>query len=152
MYRIYQIIDEKNLDEVARKFNTDVNKLKEINGIDDSYIVMRGNYIIVPIEDKNNNANFITYIVKPGDNMYAIAERYNVNYKDLLELNGLSKDQYIYPEQQILVPREGVLFKVTSDGDTITSVSDDLGVNVMDLINQNKSIYLIPDQLIVYKK
>lgn len=151
MYRIYQIIDEKNLEEVARKFNTDVNKLKKINGIDDSYIVMRGNYIIVPIED-NNNANFITYIVKPGDNMYAIAEKYNVNYRDLLELNGLSKDQYIYPEQQILVPREGVLFRVTSDGDTIISVADDLGVSVMDLINQNKSIYLIPDQVVVYKK
>ena len=151
MYRIYQIIDEKNLDEVARKFNTDVNKLKKINGIDDSYIVMRGKYIIVPIED-NNNANFITYIVKPGDNMYAIAEKYNVNYRDLLELNGLSKDQYIYPEQQILVPREGVLFRVTSDGDTIIRVADDLGVSVMDLINQNKSIYLIPDQVVVYKK
>ena len=75
-----------------------------------------------------------------------------VNYRDLLDLNGLSKDQYIYPNQQILVPREGVLFKVTIDGDTITSVAEDMNVNVLDLINQNKSLYLIPDQLIVYKK
>lgn len=153
MYRIYQIVDERSLDDIANKFDTNVDTLKQINGIDDTYIVSRGNYLIVPTSNgESTNSNFITYIVKPGDSIYAIAEKYNVNYRDLLDLNGLSKDQYIYPNQQILVPREGVLFKVTIDGDTITSVSEDMNVNGLDLINQNKSLYLIPDQLIVYKK
>lgn len=153
MYRIYQIVDERSLDDIANKFDTNVDTLKQINGIDDTYIVSRGNYLIVPTSNgEGTNSNFITYIVKHGDSIYAIAEKYNVNYRDLLDLNGLSKDQYIYPNQQILVPREGVLFKVTIDGDTITSVAEDMSVNVLDLINQNKSLYLIPDQLIVYKK
>lgn len=152
MYRIYQIIDENSLDEIARKFNTDVNTLKEINGIGDNYVVSRGNYLIVPTNNLDENPNFITYTVKQGDNIYKIAEMYNVNYLDLLELNGLSKDQYIYPNQQILVPREGVLFTVTKDGDTITSIASNLGVDVIDLINQNKTLFLNPDQLVIYKK
>lgn len=151
MYRIYQIVEENSLDDIASKFNTDVNTLKQINGISDDYVVRMGNYLIVPVSE-SADSNFITYIVKPGDSIYKIAELYNVDYRSLLNLNGLSGDQYIYPEQQILVPREGVSFLVTEDGDTFFSVANTLGVDVMDLINQNKSIFLVPDQLIIYKK
>lgn len=152
MYKIYQIENETNLTDIANKFNTDINRLKEINGINDNYIIRKGDYIIVPISGNINNTDFVTYIVKSGDNMYAIAEKYNVNYKDLLDLNGLSKDQYIYPKQEILVPREGVVFKITDEGDTIESISRNLNASETDVINQNKTIYVIPDQLITYKR
>ena len=68
MYRIYQIVDERSLDDIANKFDTNVDTLKQINGIDDTYIVSRGNYLIVPTSNgEGTNSNFITYIVKPGD-------------------------------------------------------------------------------------
>ena len=101
MYRIYQIENETSLEEIANKFNTTTDNLKKINGINNSYYIQRGNYIIVPLLE---NENFETYKVKQGDSMYAIAQKYNVNYNDLLDLNGLDKDEYIYPNQEILIP------------------------------------------------
>ena len=146
MYKIYQVEMGDTIESLSRKFGITNEELININGLTGP--VVEGQLIIVP----NTNNIFETYTIKQGDSMYSIASRYNTNEDYLLKINGLDKNDYIYPNQQILVPREGVLFKVTIDGDTITSVSEDMNVNGLDLINQNKSLYLIPDQLIVYKK
>lgn len=69
MYRIYQIVEENSLDDIASKFNTDVNTLKQINGISDDYVVRMGNYLIVPVSE-STDSNFITYVVKPGDTLF----------------------------------------------------------------------------------
>ena len=42
-------------------------------------------------------------------------------------------------------------FYITENGDTITSVAEKLNVNVLDLLNQNETLYLEDDQMIIYK-
>lgn len=149
MYRIYQIENETSLEEIANKFNTTADNLKKINGINNNYYIQRGNYIIVPLLE---NENFETYKVKQGDSMYAIAQKYNVNYNDLLDLNGLDKDEYIYPNQEILIPKPGVNFIVTKENETLADISNKLDMTQDEIIRQNSTIYLMPDQLIIYKK
>ena len=150
MYRIYQINNETTLAEIARKFNTNEEQLRVINGFDNNYIVTKGNYIIVPFS--NTNENFEIYKVRPGDTIYKVAQNYNLDYKQLLNLNGLDKDEFIYVNQEILVPKEGVSFVITDQNQSLTSLANEFQTTIDNIIKQNDTIYLAPEQLMVYKK
>lgn len=151
MYRIYQIEDETSLDDIAKKFNTTVQNLKQINGILNDYNVQRGSYIIVPILDMEDG-NFEIYRVKQGDSIYSIAQAFGLNYIDLLNLNGLDRDQYIYPNQEIMIPKKDLVFIITKENETLSDAADRLDTTEEEMIRQNRTIYLVPDQLMVYKK
>ena len=105
MYKIYQVGNE-TLSDIAKKINTTVENLEMLNGIS---AVIPGSYIIIPTG--NNNSDYTTYIVKQGDNMYAIARMYGVDYETLLKLNGLNKDDYIYQNQEVMIPTSNAAAK-----------------------------------------
>lgn len=147
MYKIYKVSQGDTLESIAKKFNTTVKKLREINGKE--YIIM-GELIIVPNTIESDI--FDMYVVQKGDNLYSIAGNYNISVNDLLSINGLDKDNYIYPGQEILVPKENINFIITKKDDTIRSASEKLGTNMDDLMAFNESIFLVPEQLLVYKR
>ncbi len=66
-------------------------------------------------------------------------------------INGLDKDDYIYPNQVISVPKNGVKYYIVQDNDTLMNIANKLNTSVYDIINQNNQLYLQKDQLIVYK-
>jgi len=92
------------------------------------------------------------YVVVKGDNIYEIARNNNVGYEELLKINGLDKDDYIYPGQQILIPKNNISLYVTNENETLSDVANKLGISEMELIENNKTIYLFPEQLIIYRK
>ncbi len=147
MYKIYKVTTGDTLESIAKKFNTTVKNLQEIN--DKDYISM-GELIIVPNDRKSDW--FDVYTVKQGDNLYAIAQKYNISLIDLLNINGLDKDNYIYPGQEIMVPKSNVKVIVTKEDETINSASKRLGLNNEELLYQNDNIYLLPEQLLIYKE
>lgn len=95
---------------------------------------------------------YTVYEIKKGDSLYKISKEFNVNTKLLAELNGLKTDDYIYPGQMLLVPKKDVSYYITKDGDTLYTVSNIFGVKEMDIVNSNKTIYLMPEQMIYFKK
>lgn len=121
--------------------------MQEIN--DKNYITL-GDLIIVP--NNQDNSWFNIYTIEKGDNLYAIAQKNNISLDDLLEINGLDKDDYIYPGQEIMVPKNNVKVIITKDDETINSASHRLGLNNEELLYQNENIYLLPEQLLIYKK
>ena len=110
---------------------------------------MPGNYIVIPM---NVNLPFTTYMVQKGDNVYEIARKYNVDYETLLAINGLNKDDYIYPNQELIIPNSNFNIYVTKDNDSLATVAAKLGASQTDLIRDNATIYLLPEQLILYHK
>lgn len=148
MYSIYQIQVGDTLDTIANKVGTTKQVLLTINGITDSNLIP-GNFIVIPM---NINLPFTTYVVKKGDNIYEIAKKYGVEYETLLEINGLGKDDYIYPEQEIIIPNKDFNIYVTKDNDSLALVAQKLGAEQTDIIRDNATIYLLPEQLILYKK
>ena len=108
----------------------------------------RKDNLIVP---KNNQNYFNYYTVEKGDSLYEIARKYNTDYNLLAMLNGISTNDYIYPDTTILVPKKDVKYYFTKDNDTLSSVNKLLGSNINNLLRQNKNIYLREGQLIVYK-
>ncbi len=95
---------------------------------------------------------YTTYEIKKGDTLYKISKYYDVNTKLLAELNGLNLDDYIYPGQTLLVPKKDVSYYITKEGDTLYNVSNIFDVKENDIVEQNKTIYLMPGQMIYYKR
>ena len=149
MYTVYMVPEELSVSELAKKLSVDLELLKDLNGLDSDLDLLQGTYIVVP---KKIFSNFISYKVKPGDTIISIARKNDVDYKQLLDLNGLDKDQYIYENQEILVPNKDVKFWITKEGDTLKNVADKLQIKEQEILSQNDLIYLNPEQLIIYKK
>lgn len=148
MYKIYKVNAGDSLESIASSYGLTARELMDINGIMANQALVPGALIVVPA--KNDNM-FMKYVVRKGDNLYSIAQRYNTTAQQLLKLNGLSENDYIYPDEEILVPRSNMKFYVTAEDDTLNKVIDGLGVSPSTLVEQNKEIYLVPDQLIIYR-
>jgi len=152
VYQIYKVEASDTLDNIARNFGTSVEKLREINGLGEIY---PGGYILVPSQSgqpNNYNSDLYTmYIVKQGDNIYSIARDYGVSYETLLRINGLNANDYIYPNQQILIPKSNSGIYVTKENDTIQSLYNTYKNNWNSFLQQNSNIYVVPDQMITYR-
>ena len=92
------------------------------------------------------------YVIQSGDTLYKIAREFNVNPKLLSELNGIKMEDYIYPNQTIMIPKKGVQYYITKEDDTLKTVSNIFETNEGGVVEQNKSIYLLPGQMIFYKE
>ena len=149
MYDIYVIEQGDTLEGISKKFNITPSNLYKLNGFNPDYILQTGNQIIVP---KNNNPYFYYYTIKQGDNLYRIAQRYHINENLLAQINGLEKNDYIYPNQVIAIPKEGVNIYITKEGDTLMGIINGIKANISVLLSENPNIYLLPDQIIIYKE
>ncbi len=149
MYTIYQVEYGDTIDSIAKKTKTTSSNIKNLNGFNSDSDLMVGSLIIVP---KISNQLFEIYRVRKGDSIYSIAKMYNIDPETLLTLNGLDKEEYIYPEQEITVPTKDVIVYVTKQGDTINAVINNLGIDANTLNDENERLFLLEDQLVVHKK
>lgn len=149
MFDKYTIKQGEDLNQIAKKFNTNLNYLQDINNVYYLDSIRAGMEIVVP---KNTKAYFEFYTIEKGDSLYAIARRYNINPNLLASLNGLNMEDYIYPGQEILIPKSNYSYYLTADGDTLDSVASMFGINQNKLLEENEIIYLLGDQLLVHKK
>ena len=143
MYRAYKIEEGDNLSSISSKVNCSEEELKRLNS-DINFV--EGEMITVPTE----NTLFDVYVVEKGDNIYSISKKYNIPYKELLLLNGLNENDYIYPNQQVLVPKNGVNFYITKENDRIKDIVNNLGIDGYSILTKNDNLIIMPDQIIVY--
>ena len=147
MYEVYTVKFGDTIEGIVSIFNTNLDELTKLNSIIDLTNLKEGMQIMVP----NYNSNpYRYYTVKKGDTIKGIASMYGVDYNLLLKLNGLDINDYIYPNQTIVLPKEGVSLFLTKDNDTLKTILDELGMNVMELMENNKNIYLRENQIIVF--
>lgn len=149
MFESYQLGKNDDLYSVAEKYNTTVKALQDINNIYYLDSIREGMEIIVPSETKEY---FNYYTVEKGDSLYAIARRYNINPDLLASLNGLNLSDYIYPNQQLLIPKNGYSYYITAEGDTLDEVIRVFNSTKEKFLGENKTIYLMAGQLLVNKK
>jgi len=146
MYTIYQVMPGDTMSSVATKFKTSMEELRRINSLPFNYDFSVGEQIIVPA---TNNNPFFYYTVEQGDNIYALARKYNVDLDTLLQINGLNKNDYIYPGNQLIIPKNNIKTYIVLENETLSNVSEKLNTDVQTLINENENIYLLPGQLLI---
>lgn len=146
MYKTYQVENNETLNDIAAKLGTDLNLLKDLNGVSN---VSEGDLIVIPNRD---SVWYQNYTISAGDTLYSIAIKNDISLENLLTINGLEKDDYIYPNNELLIPKKNIGTYITKMGDTLNGLTDLLNVSFDDIIKQNEKIYLLEDQLIIYKK
>ena len=149
MFKNYRVHDGESLDTIAKKFNTTIKVLQDLNNIYYIDNLRQGMEIVVP-ESAQEYFNY--YVVDKGDSLYAIGKKYNINPELLASMNGLNMEDYIYPKQQLLIPKNGYSYYLTAEGDTLDEIVKVFNSNFNKFLNENKTIYLLPGQLLVNKK
>ena len=143
MYQVYELMMGETLDDVANKLGIDVDFLRNLNSD------LNNTYIVIP--SMNNDSNFTRYIVKQGDSIYEIARISGIDPSTLLKLNGLNKADFIYPNQELLIPNNDVKIYITEENDTIDKIINNTNNSIDDILKNNPNLYLMQDQIIVYR-
>lgn len=101
---------------------------------------------------KNKQNYYEIYTINKGDSLYSIARKYNINPELLASLNGISMEDYIYPNEQIIIPKSGFSYYITKEGDTLDTVASLFKVTPEELVFNNGIIYLSEGQILVQPK
>jgi LysM repeat protein len=81
------------------------------------------------------NAQAASYTVQKGDTYWLIAEKYSVDFYDLLEANGADESMWLEVGDVITIP--SVNSYTVQKGDTYWTVAKKLNVDFYDLLNAN---------------
>lgn len=142
-YILYTVKDGDTILSIANDYNVKVIDLMTINNLDNVYYLTIGETIKIP--SPNNNYRY--YTVKKGDTLYSISKSNNIDLDTLTLMNGLEVNEYIYPDQKLILPGVGISAYITKEGDSFNSLKNLGNVRIL-----NNDLYLLPEQLILYRK
>ncbi|NLO88816.1 MAG: LysM peptidoglycan-binding domain-containing protein [Clostridia bacterium] len=82
-----------------------------------------------------------TYTVQPGDTLYLIGKKFNINYTEIQKANNL-QSSYLYPGQVLTIPtssgqNSGYFNYTVQRGDTLFLIGKKFGVNYRDIMSFN---------------
>lgn len=86
-YINYVVVKNDTLYSIARKYNTTIDAIKNLNNLTSNTLNI-GQVLKIP----TSTDNYIYYTVVRGDTLYAIAERYNTTVNTIKNLNNLSSN------------------------------------------------------------
>jgi len=98
----------ENLFRIALNYGTTVQAITSANGIANPSQIQVGQQLVIPgtAPEPSSPSDGSTYVVQPGDNLFRIALRYNLNYLYLAQYNGISNPSNVYVGQVIHIPSE----------------------------------------------
>lgn len=105
----YEIQRGDSLIRIARKFNTEVGLLREVNNIRGS-IIRAGDTLMIPYGSDWASSLALTtkaereqrsYRVRRGDSLYLIAGKFKVSINDIIAWNSLDPGAYLQPGQRL---------------------------------------------------
>lgn len=114
-WKTYRIKSGDNLGDIARRFDTDVTVLQEVNGIRGSGI-RAGDTLKIPGDGSAESgptpasekaATPQGYRVCKGDTLSSIARKFNVSISDIVAWNALAPGAYLQPGQQLTIHSTG---------------------------------------------
>ena len=157
---IYIVQNGDTLYGIARKFNTSVQKIKELNNLKSDVITIGQSLKVVNDNDKEP-LECIVYTVKKGDTLYGISKKYNTTVEELKRYNNLQSnllsvgDRIVIPcnvENNYNDRDNNYVNYIVVKGDSLYSIAKKFGTTVdsikelNDLKNNNLNI---GDKLIV---
>ena len=98
-YDLYIVKKGDTLYKIANNYNISVNELKKINNLTSDTLSI-GQQLLVPIIDESD---YTIYIVKKGDSLYSIAQKYNTTVDSIKKLNNLASN-LLSINQQLKIP------------------------------------------------
>ena len=98
----YVVKNGDSLWSIANSYGITVDELKNANGITNNMLTI-GQELIIPVSVPSDSTNTTTYVVKRGDSLWLIANKYNTTVDNLKSLNNLSTN-LLTVGQELIVP------------------------------------------------
>lgn len=144
---------------IANKFNIPVAELKSLNNLTSNVIVIGQQLKLSDAQTPTTDGTI--YVVKKGDSLWSIANKYNIPVNDLISYNNLTSLN-IQIGQQLMIPptnnngsgngtSKDIIYTVQR-GDSLWSIARKYNVSVNDLVSSNNlssSLLQIGQQLII---
>lgn len=108
--RIHIVRRGDTLRSIAALYNTSWQAIAARNGLANPNRIFVGQRLIIPAPGTNVNQTVRTYTVQPGDNLTAIANRYNTTVEALARTNGLTTTSVLFAGQVLQLPAQGGVF------------------------------------------
>lgn len=89
------------LSAIARLFNTTVEEIVRLNDIENPNLIFPGQRLYLFVDENVPYRCCDTYIVRRGDTLSAIAQRFSLNTRRIATINEISNPNLIYPGQEI---------------------------------------------------
>lgn len=145
-YKTYTVKSGDSLYKIANANNITVKELMDYNNLGSTSLQIGQTLLIPIIKGEELPTEYITYTVKSGDSLYAIAKKYNTNVDAIKQLNNLSTNllsigQVIkLPIKEIEqeVETSSYIEYVVQPGDSLYSIGRKYDVSVDSLKNYNK--------------
>jgi len=99
----YVVKKGDNLYDLSRKFGVSVEDIKTVNKLDNNNLGI-GNRLLIPESNLQSNNK---YVVKSGDTISQIAEKFGVKTKDLTNANKLKNDK-LKIGQTLFIPNQSI--------------------------------------------
>ena len=101
---IYKVKSGDTLGHIAEKYNTRAAEIRKWNNMGNSSNIYPNQKLSLFVKSKPDKDTPIknVYIVKSGDTLSGIADKYNINLSKIREWNNMKKNSYrIYPGQKL---------------------------------------------------
>lgn len=129
---------------IARRFNTTVDGIVALNGLQDAHSIQVGQVLrIAGTASPTSGGTLQEYVVQHGDTLFSIGQRYGVTVDAISRANGIVNPWFISVGQTLLIPEGGPSAPLSGNayvvqpGDTMYSIAVRFGKNVWDIIVAN---------------
>jgi LysM repeat protein len=132
----YTVKSGDNLYAIARTYNTTIDEIMRLNNLT-STLLSLGQQLKIPTATTPPQVDYIDYVVKSGDNLYSIAQRYNTTTTRLMEFNNL-KTNLLSIGQVLRIPTTSspVTYTVKS-GDNLYSIAQRFNTTADEIKRKN---------------
>ena len=135
---VYTVKSGDSLWKIANSYGITVDKLKSANKLTSNTLKI-GQELLIPVEDATitetevPTSTGLNYVVVKGDNLYSIANKYNVTVTDIKKLNNLT-DNTLKVGQVLKIPgTESYATYTVKKGDSLWKIANQYGVTVNEL-------------------
>lgn len=140
----YTVQKGDSLYSIARRFNTTVDALRDLNNLTSDtlsigqVLIISGDIGPEPSDPEEPSNDYTIYTVKSGDSLYKIANQFGTTVGELIRINNLGTT-VLSIGQQLKIPTKqvtGIRYTVQR-GDSLWKIANQYGVSVDDIIEAN---------------
>lgn len=135
-YTVYTVVSGDNLYNIARRYNLDVKDIADYNNLSTTNLSI-GQRLLIPTKTvPTPSEGYQTYIVKKGDNLYSIANKYNTTVDEIKSLNNLTSN-ILSINQKLLIPSTKANTYTVKKGDNLYSIARNYNTTVDEIKRKN---------------